>query len=372
MTTPNLALEQVPSNSLQPGTAVNDALQVLDATVQPVAQALTNTPPTTVLADVGKAWLIGAAPTGVWAGKAGQVALCTAAATWRYLTPGTGWRYDVGGVVHRYAAGAWTATPTGATNLSGSGDATTYTVASDTGTDAIIPAATNAAAGVATAAQIAKLEGIEAGATANDTNANLRARSTHTGSQAASTISDLLETVQDIVAAMVVPGSNVTATYDDTNGTLTIAATAGGTGDVVGPASSVTDQIALFDGTTGKLLKDSGETVASMRRLPQNSQSAAYTLVLADAGGHLYHPSADTTARTWTIPANASVAFPIGTAITFVNDTGAGAITIAITSDTLVLAGAGTTGSRTLAANGIATAIKVTATRWIINGTGLT
>ena len=80
----------------------------------------------------------------------------------------------------------------------------------------------------------------------------------------------------------------------------------------------------------------------------QNSQSAAYTLVLTDAGKHIYHPSADTTARIWTIPANSSVAFPIGTAITFINDTSAGTITISITTDTLVLAGAGTTGSRTL------------------------
>jgi hypothetical protein len=106
--------------------------------------------------------------------------------------------------------------------------------------------------------------------------------------------------------------------------------------------------------------------------IPQNSQSAAYTTVLADQGKHLYHPSADTTARTFTIDSNANVAYPIGTAITFVNDTSAGVVTIAITADTLVLAGAGTTGSRTLAANGVATAIKVTSTRWIISGTGLT
>jgi hypothetical protein len=45
---------------------------------------------------------------------------------------------------------------------------------------------------------------------------------------------------------------------------------------------------------------------------------------------------------------------------------------VAITSDTLVLAGPGTTGSRTLAASGIATATKVTSTRWIIAGVGLT
>jgi len=104
----------------------------------------------------------------------------------------------------------------------------------------------------------------------------------------------------------------------------------------------------------------------------QNSQSAAYTLVLADAWKHIYHPSADTTARTWTIPANASVAYPIGTAVTFINDTSGGVITIAITTDVMVLAGAGTTGSRTLAANGICTAVKMTETRWMVSWNWLT
>lgn len=115
-----------------------------------------------------------------------------------------------------------------------------------------------------------------------------------------------------------------------------------------------------------------GTNVVGFRHIPQVSQSAAYTLVLADAGKHILHPSADTTARTMTIPANASVAFPIGTAITFVNQVSAGVMTIAITTDTMRLAGAGTTGSRTLAANGVATAVKLTATQWIISGTNLT
>lgn len=106
--------------------------------------------------------------------------------------------------------------------------------------------------------------------------------------------------------------------------------------------------------------------------MPQNSQSTAYTTVLADAGKHLLHPSADTTARTFTIDSNANVAYPVGTVLTFINQNGGGVITIAITSDTMRLAGAGTTGSRSLAANGIATAVKVTSTEWIINGTGLT
>lgn len=115
-----------------------------------------------------------------------------------------------------------------------------------------------------------------------------------------------------------------------------------------------------------------GTNAVGFRHIPQNSKSAAYTLVLADAGKHILHPSADTTARIFTIPANASVAFPIGTAVTFVNQASGGVITIAITTDTMRLAGAGTTGSRTLAANGVATAVKLTATEWIISGTSLT
>lgn len=106
--------------------------------------------------------------------------------------------------------------------------------------------------------------------------------------------------------------------------------------------------------------------------IPQNSQSANYTLVLTDGEKHIFHPSADVTARTWTIPSNAAVPFPLGTAVTFVNQNGAGIVTISIASDTMRLAGPGTTGNRTLAANGIATALKVTATEWIISGTGLT
>ena len=114
-----------------------------------------------------------------------------------------------------------------------------------------------------------------------------------------------------------------------------------------------------------------GTNSVGFRNVPQNSQSAAYTLVLADAGKHIYHPSTDATARTFTIPANASVAYPIGTAITFVNMS-TGAVTIAITTDTMYLSGAGTTGSRTLAQYGTATALKLTATTWIISGTNLT
>lgn len=101
----------------------------------------------------------------------------------------------------------------------------------------------------------------------------------------------------------------------------------------------------------------------------QNSQIADYTAVLGDGGKHIFHPSSDNNPRTFTIPANASVAYPIGTTLTFINKINT--ITIAITSDTLTMAGSGTTGSRTLAANGMATAVKIASTEWMIAGTGL-
>jgi hypothetical protein len=114
-----------------------------------------------------------------------------------------------------------------------------------------------------------------------------------------------------------------------------------------------------------------GTDAVGFRNIPQNSQSAAYTLVLADSGKHIFHPSTDANARTFTIPANASVAYPLGTAITFINMTSQ-VVTIAITTDTMYLSSAGTTGSRSLAQYGSATAIKMTSTTWLISGSGLT
>lgn len=114
-----------------------------------------------------------------------------------------------------------------------------------------------------------------------------------------------------------------------------------------------------------------GTDAVGFRNVPVNSQSAAYTAVLADSGKVIFHPSTDANARTFTIPANGSVAYPVGTAITFINMTSQ-VVTIAITTDTMYLSAIGTTGSRSLAQYGSATAIKMTSTTWLISGSGLT
>jgi hypothetical protein len=133
------------------------------------------------------------------------------------------------------------------------------------------------------------------------------------------------------------------------------------TGGALGTPSSGTLSSCTVDGTDS----------VGFRNIPVNSQSAAYTAVLADSGKCIFHPSTDANARTFTIPANGSVAYPVGTAISFVNMT-AQVVSIAITTDTMYLAGTGTTGTRSLAQYGTATALKMTSTTWIISGAGLT
>ena len=136
-------------------------------------------------------------------------------------------------------------------------------------------------------------------------------------------------------------------------------------GGVLGTPSSGTLSGCTVDGTDS----------VGFRNVPMNNspngQSANYQTVLADSGKFIYHPSTDANARTFTIPANGTVAYPIGTVLTFVNMTSQ-VVSIAITSDTMYLAGTGTTGTRSLAQYGMASALKLTATTWIISGNGLT
>lgn len=89
---------------------------------------------------------------------------------------------------------AWDSIPT-ATNLSSTSDAVSVTVLSSTGTDTTIPAASSSLAGVATATQITKLNGIADGATANSSDATLLSRANHTGTQAQNTVEGLVDSL---------------------------------------------------------------------------------------------------------------------------------------------------------------------------------
>jgi len=115
-----------------------------------------------------------------------------------------------------------------------------------------------------------------------------------------------------------------------------------------------------------------GGVSVGLEIIPQNIQDSNYTLVLSDSGKHILHSSSGGAGDVYTIPANASVAFPIGTCITFVNMDATNSVLISITTDTMYLASSGATGSRTLGTYGVATALKIDATTWIISGTDIT
>ncbi len=139
----------------------------------------------------------------------------------------------------------------------------------------------------------------------------------------------------------------------------------------------------------GAGISKSGETISvagitsEMLATPTNADSAKaigyvglpqvilnsgdLTLNATHAGNHIYVTGAS---QTITIPANSATPFEIGTTILVINANVTSSI--AITGDTLRLAGGSATGTRSLAAYGMATLIKVASTTWIASGNGLT
>ena len=97
-------------------------------------------------------------------------------------------------------------------------------------------------------------------------------------------------------------------------------------------------------------------------------QTADYTAVIADAYQVLV-PMNKATAVAFKIPTDASVAFPVGTAITVLNK-GAGAVTIsAVTSGTTTVLSAGAVAAApTLARYKTAVCIKTAANTWYVVG----
>ena len=140
-----------------------------------------------------------------------------------------------------------------------------------------------------------------------------------------------------------------------------------GSAAVSGPVSSTDNAIPRFDGTGGKTIQDSGVVIDDNGNVAGsgsqiNAQTGtAYTMVLSDAGKLVTRGNAS--ASTHVIPANASVAYPVGTVINVLN-IGAGTITFSITSDTLNKKGT----ALDLVQGGAVTLAKTDTTTWWIFG----
>jgi hypothetical protein len=125
--------------------------------------------------------------------------------------------------------------------------------------------------------------------------------------------------------------------------------------------------MATFPVTTGDVL-----TAATYNSLPtftvSTANTADYTAVLADQYQVLEIMN-KATAIAFKIPTNASVAFPVGTAITVLN-IGAGTCTISATTPatTTILSAGATAASPTLAQYKSAVCIKTATDTWYVVG----
>ena len=132
----------------------------------------------------------------------------------------------------------------------------------------------------------------------------------------------------------------------DTNGTERLRINSSG--------ASITGNLT----STGTISDSKGD----VRTIPQNSKSTAYTLVAADAGKHVLN-TADVT-----VPASV---FAAGNAITIINGSGSNINITQGSGATIYYTADGTSGSRVLAARGMASMLFVNSTDCYISGAGL-
>ena len=147
----------------------------------------------------------------------------------------------------------------------------------------------------------------------------------------------------------------------DVSGTLTVAGllTLNDDADING-AMDISGAL-----TVHGLLTDNSGLEYGWKLIPVVGATGAVTL----GASHVAKGSSNTTGG-WAIPANATWAAAVGTAITLHNDSGSSQ-SVTITSDTLRLAGSTSTGTRTIAARGVATLWKTKSTEWMIMGAGV-
>ncbi len=156
----------------------------------------------------------------------------------------------------------------------------------------------------------------------------------------------------------------VTATSATTAGTVTTAA-----------QPNITSLGTLVDLTvTGNIAganinANTNGFAIGYKEIPPVVLSANDTIALEDSGKHFRSTTAGNI--TLSIPTNATVAFPTGTAISIVEQAAGNILVNAISGVTLYQAGNSTVGNRVISTYGVATLMKVDTDTWFISGTGV-
>ena len=106
--TPRLSLPFIMPSQAQKHVTHNEAIQALDALVQPVVESRTLTTPP-ILPLEGEAWIVPPAATAAWSGHGDEIAAFQSGA-WHFLEPAAGWQVFVKADKTHYVfdTGAWT------------------------------------------------------------------------------------------------------------------------------------------------------------------------------------------------------------------------------------------------------------------------
>ena len=160
----------------------------------------------------------------------------------------------------------------------------------------------------------------------------------------------------NITGGNILGGANVNATTH-TGTTVSVSGNVNG-GNIVSAALTSTASLSVTGNTA---TVTSANYQIGYRDLPQIT---TFTQLVADAGGKHYYGSG-----TITIPLNSTVTFATGTAILVI---ASASTTISPAGGvTLIQAGSGSTGARTLATSGQASLVKVGTDTWYISGVGI-
>jgi hypothetical protein len=191
----------------------------------------------------------------------------------------------------------------------------------------------------------------------------------------------LISATGNITGGNILGGANVNAT---THTGTTVSVTSNVTGGNILTAGliSATGNITAGNLTTAGLastasLSVTGNTATvttanysiGYLNIPQISLAANATAALVDSGKHYYSTTAGNLQLT--LPDNANVAFPVGTALSVVLQAAGNVLVVTQPSTTLYLGGNSTAGNRVISTYGMATIMKVATNTWFINGTGV-
>lgn len=337
-TTPLLDILELVAAQTQPHIPVNEAFRTLEVFGQLAVIAIENTPPAVVDGD---AYIVGNAPTGAWVGYEQWIAYGVGGG-WRYALPRSGWLAfnQDDGLYYRYVGGSsptsWEPFDLPSANLVG---------------PVLLGREEASPAGPAYAINLSPNLSIVAGVLELVT------------TQGGVLLGGLPGGPGFVAEILLGPGLDLGGGSPGDTLVLDLPELFGVTSADATPDVAA-DYVFTLDATNNSLKK---VLLTNLRYIgiPQNAQTGAYGLVLSDNGKHI-----SITTGGITIPANGSVPFPIGAAVTIFNNSGSSQ-TIAITTDTLRLAGTATTGTLNLAQYGVCTVLKVGTTTWVASGAGV-